>query len=227
MTTRPIAAISWSGGKDSCLALLRAQGDFAFACAVTMLNEDGTRSRAHGLRPEVLQAQVGALDLAWISRRCAWRSYEVAFRDALQEASRHGVTHLVCGDILYPEHKQWVERMCAEAGLHAVEPLWGRATIDVYREFLDRGGVARIVAVQSGKLHKRWLYSELDERALSAFARLGVDPCGENGEYHTVVSACPAFSTPLNLKPGERVLRDGYWAVDVSLEHRYSASSAS
>jgi diphthine-ammonia ligase len=160
---------------------------------------------------------VDALGLGWISRRCTWSSYQDAFVAALRDAAAQRVTHLVCGDIVYPEHRQWVERVCAEAGLHPVEPLWGEPTIDLGREFLNRGGVARIVAVDAQKLSPEWLYRQLDEEALSELARLGVDPCGENGEYHTVVTACPAFSRVLTLAPGAQVLESGYWAIDVRL----------
>ncbi len=213
----PIAAVSWSGGKDSCLAYLRARTTFSFQYAVTMMNEDGTRSRSHGLRPEVIGAQVDALGLEWVSRTCSWSSYETAFADALRELNDRGVTHLVCGDILYPEHKQWVERMCRVGNLSPVEPIWGSKTLDLYEEFLGLGGVARIVSVDANKLGKEWLFRPLDRQALPEFARLGVDACGENGEYHTLVTACPAFSRPLAVEPGEHVLRSGYWAVDVRI----------
>lgn len=181
------------------------------------MNEDGTRSRSHGLRPEVVQAQVDALGLQWIHRGCSWSSYEAAFVDALQEAAGRGVTHLVCGDILYPEHKQWVEQMCAVAKLQPVEPIWGSKTIDLYEEFLRLGGAARIVSADAKKLGEEWLYRELVRETLPELQRFGVDPCGENGEYHTLVTACPAFSRPLTFEPGEHVLRSSYWAVDVRL----------
>ena len=215
---RPRAAVSWSGGKDSCLAFERTRAQFDVGFAVTMINEAGTRSRSHGLRPEVLAAQARAAGLEWIQRRCSWADYEQAFADALREGASHGVTHLVCGDIIYPEHKDWVERQCAKAGLEAVEPLWGRPTFDLYQEFLDLGGVARIVSLDARKLDPAWLFRQLDREALLEFARLGIDPCGENGEYHTLVTHTPGFARPLCVTPGERVLSSGYWAIDVVIE---------
>lgn len=213
---RPRAAVSWSGGKDSCLAFEKARAQFDVACALTMINEDGSRSRSHGLRPEVLSAQTRAAGLEWIHRQCSWAGYEDAFVDALREAAAaHGVTHLVCGDILYPEHKEWVERQCVTAGLTPLEPLWGRSTLDLCHEFLDLGGVARIVSLDARKLGPEWLFRQLDRDALAEFTELGIDPCGENGEYHTLVTDAPAFAKPLTVAPGERVLSSGYWAVDV------------
>src|ERR1700682_5411855 len=114
------AAISWSGGKDSCAAYHRARSDFHFACALTMFNEDGTRSRSHGLRPELLGAQVERRGLQPISQRCEWATYDAAFDRGLAEAALLGVTHVVFGDILFDEHKAWAERLCAGQGLTAV-----------------------------------------------------------------------------------------------------------
>jgi len=217
---RPRAAVSWSGGKDSCLAFEKMRATFDVVCAVTMINEEGTRSRSHGLRPEVLHAQTAAAGLDWIQRRCTWGEYEDAFVDALREAAARGVTHLICGDILYPEHKDWAERQSAKAGLTAVEPLWGQSTLDLYQEFLGIGGTARIVSLDASKLGPEWLFRQLDLDALSEFARLGVDACGENGEYHTLVTQVPGFAEPLRVQPGERVLSRGYWAIDVVTDAR-------
>lgn len=214
---RPVAAVSWSGGKDACVAFHRARTELDFAFAITMMDESGERSRSHGLRRDVMQAQVDALGLRWLTRECSWDSYESSFIDALQEAHRLGVTHLVCGDILYPEHRDWVERACSAAKLTAVEPIFGSPTVEVYREFLAMGGAARVVAIEASKLPPEWLFRQLDEASLAAFAELGVDPCGENGEYHTLVTNCPAFSRPIAVEPAGRVLRSGYWAVDISL----------
>lgn len=199
------------------MALHRARAEFDFAIAITMMDESGERSRSHGLRRDVMQAQVDALGLTWLTRGCSWDSYEASFVDALHEARRQGVTHLVCGDILYPEHRDWVERACQAADLTAVEPIFGSRTVDVYREFLAMGGEARLVAVEARKLGSDWLFRTLDEASLVAFGDLGVDACGENGEYHTLVTNCPAFSAPIAVEAGDRVLRRGYWAVDVGL----------
>jgi uncharacterized protein (TIGR00290 family) len=212
--------VSWSGGKDSCLAFEKTREQLDVVCALTMINEAGTRSRSHGLRPEEIEAQTHLAGLDWIHRRCSWAGYEDAFVEALHEAAARGATHLVCGDIIYPEHKQWVERQCSRAGLMAVEPLWGRSTLDLYQEFLDLGGAARIVSVDARKLGPEWLFRQLDRECLPELSRLGVDPCGENGEYHTLVTNTPAFAKPLAVAPGERVLSSGYWAIDALIEPR-------
>jgi uncharacterized protein (TIGR00290 family) len=215
---RPLAAISWSGGKDSCAAYHRARIGFNFVSALTMFNEDGSRSRSHGLRPEIVAAQVERLGLQSISQSCGWQTYDEAFDQGLARAAHLGVTHVVFGDILFDEHRQWAERLCAGRGLTAVEPLWKIPTADLYRDFLALGARARIVTVRSSKLDESYLGRELAEPLLAEFEARGVDPCGERGEYHTVVTSCPAFSRPLRLRAAGRATNSGCVAEDLVLD---------
>src|SRR5438094_3327183 len=99
-----------------------------------------------------------------------------------------GITVVVFGDILFEEHRQWAERMCAAHALTAVEPLWGTSTTTLYQEWIASGSDALIVTARAQFLDAAWLGRRLDETCLPEFARLGVDPCGERGEYHTVVT---------------------------------------
>jgi uncharacterized protein (TIGR00290 family) len=212
------AAISWSGGKDSCAAYHRARSTFNIIAAITMFNEDGTRSRSHGLRPEIVSAQVERLRLEGITERCTWDSYNDAFARALGVASGLGVTHVIFGDILFDEHRQWAERICAECGLVAVEPLWKESTTDLYRDFLASGTRARIVTVRSSKLDESYLGRDLAEDLLSDFLACDVDPCGERGEYHTVVTSCDGFSRPLHVRALGRAATSGCVAEDLVLD---------
>jgi len=211
------AAISWSGGKDSCAAFHRTRGDVEFLCAITMFNGDGTRSRSHGLRPEVVAAQVERLGLHPITERCEWSNYDVAFDRALTKASRLGVTHVVFGDILFDEHKAWAERLATGRGLIAVEPLWHQSTATLYRDFLNMGARARIVTVRASELDESFLGRELDEALLPELIARGVDPCGEGGEYHTVVTACPAFSSNIKVRANGRAVVSGCVSEDLLL----------
>lgn len=215
---RPMAAISWSGGKDSCAAYHRTLGMFDFAAAITMFNDEGTRSRSHGLRPEVLTAQVQRLGLASITQTCTWDTYNAAFDRALDAAAAMGVTHVVFGDILYDEHREWAERLCAARGLTAVEPLWKESTTDLYRRFLASDTRARIVTVRSTKLDESFLGRDLAEDLLEEFLTRDVDPCGENGEYHTVVTSCEGFSHPLRVRAIGRATNSGCVAEDLVLD---------
>ena len=215
---RPLAAISWSGGKDSCAALHRARSGLDFVAAITMFNEDGTRSRSHGLRPEVIGAQVERLGLRPLTERCSWETYDAAFDRALAHAAGMGITHVVFGDILFDEHRAWAERLTAGRGLVAVEPLWKHSTTDLYAEFLASDTSARIVTVRASKLDESFLGRDLAEDLLDEFVARAVDPCGEQGEYHTVVTSCPAFSRPLRLRAVGRAVNSGCVAEDLVLD---------
>jgi uncharacterized protein (TIGR00290 family) len=214
---RPRAAISWSGGKDSCAALHRAHADYDIIAMVTMCDETAARSRSHGLRPEVLDAQAERLGLRRVSRGCTWPTYNAAFSDALGELARDGITHVIFGDILFEAHKRWAEEMCAPHALTAIEPLFGSSTTTLFEQWIASGADAIIVTARAECLDETWLGRPLRREMLDELARLGVDPCGERGEYHTVVTNSPLFSRPLVLERGSRVQRSGCWALDVSL----------
>jgi uncharacterized protein (TIGR00290 family) len=212
------AVISWSGGKDSYAAYHRARSDFDIVAAVTMFNEDGSRSRSHGLRPEIVAAQTDRMGVIPLTRRCTWASYDEAFDLALADAAALGVSHVIFGDILFDEHRAWAERVADGRGLTAVEPLWKQPTIDLYQDFLGIGGRARIVTIRSGVLDESYLGRELTPDLLPDLMARGVDPCGERGEYHTVVTSCPGFSRPLHLRSCGRATNNGCIAEDLIVD---------
>jgi uncharacterized protein (TIGR00290 family) len=180
-----------------------------------MFDEPGERSRSHGLRPEIVDAQAARRGLATISEGCSWSTNENAFGRARRRAAASGCTDVIFGDIFEDSHRAWTERLAHDAGLVAHQPLWGEPTDTLVREFLDRGGKASIVTVNDRWLDARWLGRALSVTAVDALRALGVDPCGERGEYHTVVTDCPLFSTPLALELGVIVSRAGCHAIDL------------
>ena len=212
------AAVSWSGGKDSCAAYQRVRHEFDVIAAITMFNEDGSRSRSHGLRPQIIDAQARRLGVRSLTQRCSWDTYDAAFGRALAEAAALGVTHVIFGDILFDEHREWAERQSASQGLIAVEPLWKHSTADLYRELLSSGTRARVVTVRTGTLDESYLGRDLAEDLLDDFVSRGVDPCGERGEYHTVVTSCSVFSHPLRVRPLGRAAISGCIAEDLVLD---------
>jgi uncharacterized protein (TIGR00290 family) len=211
---KPRAAISWSGGKDCCLALQRTWNDYDVVAMLTTFNEDGERSRSHGLQPAVIDAQAHRLSLERLSSRCTWDTYTDQYTKMVGDAASRGITHLIFGDIVGDKHREWNEAVCTEHGLTAVMPIWGEPTASLAREFLARGGEARFVTVRSPMLDDSWLGLSITEHTLVTLERLGVDPCGEFGEFHTVVTQCPLFSSALQLVAGERVMRGECWAID-------------
>lgn len=213
-------AVSWSGGKDSALALWRAwRHAGAPATLLCMLIDDGSRSRSHGLRPDVLAAQAEAMGLPLRSGATSWHDYEANFIARLCALrDEHGIGAVVFGDIDLEPHREWCQRVCAGVGLDCVHPLWREPREALLAEFLAAGFETRLVAVQDGKLAPELLGRVLDASLLDEFRRAGIDLCGENGEYHSVVTGGPCFRVPLRLHAGERVLRDGYWFLDLSLD---------
>jgi len=215
---RPRAAISWSGGKDSCAALARAGSALDVVAMVTMFDEDAMRSRSHGLRAEVLAAQADRLGLRRVTGRCSWQTYDAAFSQALESLATDGITHVIFGDILFVEHRQWAERQCEAHGLTAVEPLWGASTSELFEEWVASGADAMIVTARAEFLDCSWLGRRLGRDLLPDLVRLGVDPCGERGEYHTVVTNTPLFNRPLHLRTHGHVQHSGCWALDLTVD---------
>jgi len=221
--SKPRAAISWSGGKDSCAALARAISSLDVVAMVTMFDDDVARSRSHGLRPEVLTAQADRLGLRQVIGRCSWQTYDAQFSQALGTLAADGITHVVFGDILFDEHREWAERVCARHNLIAIEPLFGCSTMTLFHEWVDSGADASIVTARCEFFDASWLGRPLRADLLPEFERLGVDPCGERGEYHTVVTNSPLFSSPIQLTANGCVQRSDCWALDVMVRNAESA----
>jgi uncharacterized protein (TIGR00290 family) len=216
--SKPLAAISWSGGKDSCAALARVRSSLDVVAMATMFDEDAARSRSHGLRPEVLLAQADRLGLRHVVGRCTWQTYDHVFSDVLASLAAGGITHVVFGDILFEEHRRWAECMCEPHGLTAVEPLFGSSTETLFDEWVASGADAIIVTARTQFFDQSWPGRRLGRELLPELKRLGVDPCGERGEYHTVVTNAPLFTSPLTLRLGELVERSDCWALDVTVD---------
>ena len=215
MSGRPRAAISWSGGKDSLAALAAVRNRLEVVAALTMFDDAGERSRSHGLRPALIQAQAERLRLRSVVARCNWDSYNAAFTDALVSLASDGITHVVFGDLVFPEHRAWAEARCADAGLEAVEPLGGTPTTKLFDAFVASGAQALLVTVREPWLDESWLGRPLAAGMKGTFAERGIDPCGEHGEYHTAVIDSPLFSRPIPVSHGVRVRRGECIALDL------------
>jgi uncharacterized protein (TIGR00290 family) len=206
---------SWSGGKDSALALHHAIAAGGRPRALlTMMIEDGTRSRSHGLPLEVLEAQAAALGIPLHTRPASWDDYEQRFGAALAEQRSDGVRAGVFGDIDVERNLAWVQRMCAAADVRPCEPLWRRPRRELLDELLVLGFRARMVAVNADLLPADLLGRVLDHALVAELEAAGVDASGELGEYHTVVEDGPPFTTPVPLEFGAVVTRSGYHVVD-------------
>ena len=209
---------SWSGGKDSCLALYRViQAGGKPDRLFTMLVENGDRSHSHGLDKAVLSAQAAALGVPITFRAASWEGYEAAFLNGLYEMRNTGTVAGVFGDIDLAEHLEWVKRVCASAGMAPWEPLWGTKRRRLLAEFVAAGFSATVIAIKGDVLHSGFLGRKLDMALVEEFEALGIDASGELGEYHTVVTDGPIFSAPIDLEHRKAVFRDGYWFLDVAI----------
>lgn len=211
------AFCSWSGGKDSCLSLYYAvqQGGlprFLF----TMLTEGGRISRSHGLPISILKAQAQQLGLPIVFKSAAWKDYETVFSELLYELKGRGVSLGVFGDIDIDEHRDWCIRLCEGCGMKAFHPLWKRPRKELLSEFLHLGFKAIIVVTKADRLGREWLGRTVDEGMIKELEDIGVDVCGELGEYHTVVIDGPLFKSAIKIETGEATLCDGHWHLAVS-----------
>jgi uncharacterized protein (TIGR00290 family) len=198
MDTGVKAAISWSAGKDSCLALLRAREQgIPVVTFVTMCEPDGS-SKSHALPPELVAAQVAAFGAHWLPVRVPAGGYAKAFDTTLQALREGGHTHMVFGDIDLQAHRDWLEPACARAGLQPLLPLWGEPRAALAREVIRRGIRARLVCVDRQRLDAQFCGADYDTALLARLPTV-VCPCGEDGEFHTFVFDAPDMVAPLSI----------------------------
>lgn len=214
---KPRAVVSWSGGKDCCLALHRVKDQFDIVGLITMMTEDGRRSRSHGLRPKLLQKQSQLLAIPHFTEDAAWSNYDEAFGRLLSRVRAERVTHVIFGDIYPDANRIWAENMCAGQELTAVEPLWSEPTDRLAYEFLSTQSIAVITTVRDAYLDDSYLGKPLTRELVQAFAQKGIDPCGERGEFHTFVTHYEGFEGSISVKTGAIHRASGCSAIDIEL----------
>ncbi len=201
---------NWSGGKDSALALYHTlkNPDFEVSHLMTSVNSEADRISMHGVRRSMLEAQVAAiglpLSLLSLPGEISMEDYDALMRKQMTRFIDQGITHSVFGDIFLEDLKQYREQRLAEVGLKGYFPLWKRDTRALIQEFLELGFRTLVVSVDGSKLDKSFAGRELDEAFLKDLPE-NVDPCGENGEFHTFVFEGPIFNNPVTFKKGEVV----------------------
>jgi diphthine-ammonia ligase len=209
--------VSWSGGKDSALAAYRArQQGHRLVYLLNTVAEDGSRVRSHGFPSEVVALQARAMGLPLIQVHTSWEEYEANFKDAMWTLRAAGVEGGVFGDMDLEEHRAWVERVCTEVGLVPLLPLWKADPWALLEEFWEAGFRAVVVAT---RLDPAFLGRPLDRELVTEMAALGAHPCGENGEYHTLVTDGPLFRCPLRAEspsdPPAVQEHDGVWFLNL------------
>jgi diphthine-ammonia ligase len=207
---------SWSGGKDSCLALWHAvQAGGRPRGLICVLSEEGERTRSHHLPLWLVRCQADALGLPLIVRSASWDDYEREFVSALGEARVLGADVAVFGDLDLDVHREWVTTVCERAGLEACLPIFGRPRSCLLSDLQEAAVRATVIAVTSPLLGARFVGRELTPAFFAEVDRLGADGFGENGEYHTAVTDCALFSSALTLELREPPCDDGPWFAEV------------
>lgn len=212
---------TWSGGKDSAMALheLKRNAGYEIVALLTTITEDYDRISMHGVRRELLEAQAVSLGIrlekVLISTQSSNEDYESRMRAALEQYKAKGVSSVAFGDIFLEELRRYREDNLAKIGMKGIFPLWKRRTSDLARDFIHAGFRAVITCVDSEALDKRFAGREFDKAFLSELPS-GIDPCGENGEFHSFVYDGPVFKNWLRHTRGEMVLRDQrFWYLDL------------
>jgi uncharacterized protein (TIGR00290 family) len=210
-------ALMWSGGKDSALALDRARrAGIDVTRLITFYDSATRRVRFHATRVEILETQAAAAGIALRAIPTTWSEMDANLRRELASMHEEGFTGVVFGDIHLADVRAWYEDRVKAVGLEHVEPIWGEPPAELLAEFIGSGGRAVITCVDLAKLDDSWLGRIVDERFAKDIEAADVDPCGENGEYHSFAFAGPVFNTPVPWTAGERRFNSGFAQLDLT-----------
>jgi len=218
--SRPRALLSWSSGKDSAWALhvLRAAGEVEVVGLLSTVNAEHDRVAMHAVRRVLVEAQARAVGLPLrivpLPSPCSNAEYEAAIGVALAEARDDGVDTVAFGDLFLADIRRYREQQLAQTGVRPLFPLWQVPTAALARTMLDAGVRAHVTCVDPKQVPGS-LAGRVWDASFLADLPAGADPCGENGEFHTFVSAGPMFATPLAVRAGRVVERDGFVFADL------------
>ena len=202
------------------LALYRTQQikEYSIEYLVNMCDADGELSRSHGLKKQVIAKQAEHLNIQIIQKQTDFKSYETNFKLVIAELKKEDIRGGVFGDIYLEAHRIWIERVCEEMEIEAIFPLWQDNTMELLNEFINLGFKALTVSIHQEMLEKAWLSRILDKDFAKQIAQLkGVDPCAENGEYHSFVYDGPNFIFPVKIIKGEVYEKENHWFQEINL----------
>ncbi len=213
-TDKGKAVVSWTGGKDGCYACYKAMAEgYQITHLLNFRNMKNTGS--HEINPVIIRAQSEALGIALLQRD--FLSYEQEFKNAILDLLAKGeqIDAAVFGHI--ETHKKLVDRICRDLDIDLLLPLWKHNSKEILKEILDCGFEVIVVSVKDGLLGREWLGRRIDEKFIDDLSNLdeSIDACGENGEFHTLVTDGPIFGKKILISGSEQDLRDGYWFLKV------------
>ena len=212
--------LAWSGGKDSAISLYESQrsGKYEIVSLLTTINKDYDRVSMHGVRRILVEQQASSLGLpikeVFVPKDCSNGEYEARMTEVLTRFKQDGITQVVFGDIFLEWIKEYRENNLAKLGMKGVFPIWGSNTAELTRKFIALGFRAVITCVDTKMLAARFLGRIFDSQFLAELPA-SVDPCGENGEFHSFVFAGPIFKKGIDYSLGETVQRDSFYFCDL------------
>ncbi|MDD5085684.1 MAG: diphthine--ammonia ligase [Candidatus Omnitrophica bacterium] len=211
----------WSGGKDSCFACYKAIREGHEVVSLFNFTEPGSASSlSHGLKAELIRKQAAATGLPLFQKAMPRPTYRRDFIELIGEWKKEkGIKGIVFGDIYLEEHRDWIDKVCEEAEVQVLMPLWRIDTRKLVEDFIDAGFKSIIVRASAKLLGEEWPGLGIDRAFVKKLDDMGgIDYCGEQGEFHTFVYDGPIFKKPLEPIAGKKTLRDGYWFLELGLK---------
>jgi len=212
--------LSWSSGKDSAwsLHLLRQENEYDVVGLLTTFNKSANRVAMHAVRRILLEAQAKAAGIPlWgvdLPQPCSNDDYESIMKETCKAAVQSGIEYIAFGDLFLTDIRAYREKQLENSGLQPIFPVWGMSTPEIARSMIKAGLRAKLTCVDPKRLAPEFVGREFDEQLLSDLPP-EIDPCGENGEFHTFVYAGPFFGHNLSVEVGEIVSRDGFVFADL------------
>ncbi|MEW4488525.1 ATP-binding protein [Thalassoglobus sp. JC818] len=222
--------LSWSGGKDCALALdaIQQRGDYEVVSLLTTFTRDVERVSMHGVRRELIQEQARQLrlplDEVWIDPQCDNARYEAAMQTALTDWREKDVSVVAFGDLFLQEIRDYRDRLVEQVGMTAIYPLWERDTSELAQEFIERGFRAVTCCVDTERLPEAFCGREIDRDFLKDLPD-SIDPCGENGEFHSLLVDAPQMEASLAIEFGEFHYDRQFLFREITLSHHQSATA--
>lgn len=215
MINKTPAIASWSSGKDSCLALYKAlKSGFDVKCLLNFISREHKRGCFHGIESKLINLQAQAIGIPLVQKETTadMEKYEEEFKAGVLELKNtKNIDAMIFGDIYLDEHKNWVERVCRDVSVTAVEPLWNNPPDNLLEEFINLGFKAVVVSCQAKLFDKNFVGRLIDKEFLKEMQQRKICPCGENGEFHTFVIDGPLFKKRIDITKSEAVLKKGFW----------------
>lgn len=209
-----MAISSWSGGKDSCLACYKAiQQGYKVKYLLNFISRESKRGCFHGIDGRLLKFQADLIGIPLVQKEVSpdMQKYEEEFKAAVTELRGNDIGSMVFGDIYLLEHESWIERVCGDLNINAIEPLWNNSPDSIIDEFIKLGFKAIIVSCKADIMGKEFLGRYIDKSLVEELKKRGICPCGEKGEFHTLVVDGPIFSKPIKIVEAEPIIKESFW----------------